>query len=161
MSETNDAGGRADPTGEPGTSGEASGSAAPEPTGDREPASGAPGEAGGERAHEHSDEHVRDQRELRLAKIQAMRVSGIEPYPVRFDFTATAGGLRAEYGDLEPGTTTEAKVRIAGRVLLLRRQGKLSFATLQDRDGHVQLFVSQKVIGEAGHDEFDHLDRGD
>ena len=47
MSETNDAGGRADPTGEPGTSGEASGSAAPEPTGDTEPASGAPAEAGG------------------------------------------------------------------------------------------------------------------
>ncbi len=161
MSETNDVDGRADTNGEPGMSGEASGSLVPGPTKDAAPEVEAPGAEHDDSIEEHSEEHVRDQRDLRLAKIAAMRETGTEPYPVRFDFTATAGGLRAEFGDLEPGTTTETNVCIAGRLLLLRRQGKLSFATLQDRDGQIQLFVSQKVIGEAKHDEFDHLDRGD
>ena len=86
---------------------------------------------------------------------------GTDPYPVRFDADTTAGALRAEYGDLEPGTTTGTEVRLAGRILLLRRQGKLSFATVQDRDGSIQLFVNQREIGEDAHDAFDRLDRGD
>ena len=44
--------------------------------------------------------------------------------------------------------------------MLLRRQGKLTFATLRDRDGEVQLFVSRSVLGDA-HDQFDDLDLGD
>ena len=108
-----------------------------------------------------TEEHLHDQRAMRLAKVDAMRAAGVEPYPVRFDFTTTAGILRAEHGNLEPGTSTEVKVRIAGRLLLLRRQGKLSFGTLADRDGSIQLFVSSAVIGAENHDEFDHLDRGD
>ena len=45
--------------------------------------------------------------------------------------------------------------------MLLRRQGKLSFATLRDRDGDVQLFVSSDVLGDDVHRDFDQLDRGD
>ena len=150
MSEPNDGDPRVETVDVPRTSGEASSSAAPGPTGDVEPD-----------GEEHSEEHIRDQRLLRLAKIEAMRAAGTEPYPVRFDFTTTAGALRGEYGQLERGTNTETTVRIAGRVLLLRRQGKLSFATLQDRDGPIQLFVNSSVIGDARHHDFDHLDRGD
>ncbi len=118
-------------------------------------------ESDGADPEEHSEEHIRDQRQLRLNKLEAMREAGIEPYPVRFDFTTTAGALRSEFGALEAGTSTETRVRIAGRVMLLRRQGKLSFATLADRDGKIQLFVSSAVIGAERHDAFDHLDRGD
>ncbi|MEP6625285.1 MAG: OB-fold nucleic acid binding domain-containing protein, partial [Acidimicrobiia bacterium] len=106
-------------------------------------------------------EEARDQRRQRLAKLDALRAEGIDPYPVRFDTSDTAGGLRREFATLEAGSNTDHRVRIAGRVLLLRRQGKLSFATLADRDGSIQLFVSQKAIGEADHDAFDRLDRGD
>ncbi len=139
------------------TTGEATGSAAPEKT---------PAERNAMDRGESDDpgtveEHLHDQRAMRLAKIDALREARVDPYPVRFDFTTTAGTLRAEYGDLEPGTSTETKVRVAGRLLLLRRQGKLSFGTLADRDGPIQLFVSSAVIGADTHDEFDRLDRGD
>ncbi len=110
---------------------------------------------------EQSPEQLRDQREQRLAKLDAMRAAGVEPYPVRFDATATAGSIRAEHGELPAGESTDVRVRIAGRLLLLRRQGKLSFATLQDRDGTIQLFVSTNQLGDERHKEFDHLDRGD
>jgi lysyl-tRNA synthetase, class II len=104
---------------------------------------------------------VAEQRRLRLAKIEALRADGTDPYPSRFDRTHTAGEVRAAYPDLAAGTETDERVRVAGRVMLLRRQGKLSFATLQDRDGDVQLFVSDDGLGAAGHAAFDDLDRGD
>ncbi|MET0895423.1 MAG: lysine--tRNA ligase, partial [Acidimicrobiia bacterium] len=98
---------------------------------------------------------------MRLQKLDDLRAQGVEPYPVRFDRSTTAGTIRAAHPDLEAGTETQEEVSIAGRVMLLRRQGKLSFATLQDRDGDIQLFVSTDGIGEAAHEAFDRLDRGD
>ena len=108
-----------------------------------------------------SDEQLRDQRLQRLAKLDALRAEGVDPYPVRFDPDTTAAALRDRYGDLEPGVDTGTVVRLAGRIVLLRRQGKLSFATVQDRDGTIQLFVNRRVVGDDAHDAFDRLDRGD
>ena len=50
---------------------------------------------------------------------------------------------------------------VAGRLQLIRRQGKLTFATLRDGTGSIQLFVSNDVIGGFHHAEFDELDLGD
>ncbi len=99
--------------------------------------------------------------ERRFAKIEKVRAEGGNPYPVRFDRDRTIAELRAEFGELEPGEETDVSVRVAGRLLLIRRQGKLSFGSLRDGTGEVQLFVSQKVIGPESHDAFDDLDLGD
>jgi lysyl-tRNA synthetase, class II len=101
------------------------------------------------------------EREHRLGKVNAIRQAGGEPYPYRFERTATAAGLHAEFGALEPGTETGHEVAVAGRLLLIRRQGKLIFATLRDASGTVQLFVSRGDVGEAGFESFDNLDLGD
>jgi lysyl-tRNA synthetase, class II len=101
------------------------------------------------------------ERARRLADLDALRARGVDPYPVRFDRDRTLGELRAEFGGLEPGVETDVHVRVAGRILLLRRQGKLTFATIRDQSGTVQLFVSRSVIGEEAHDAFDELDLGD
>ena len=45
--------------------------------------------------------------------------------------------------------------------MLLRRQGKLTFATMRDRSGELQLFASRGVMGEPAHEAFDRLDLGD
>jgi lysyl-tRNA synthetase class 2 len=103
----------------------------------------------------------RDERERRLAKLTALRATGTDPYPVRFDRTHTTAELHEHWDHLDPGGETDDVVRVAGRVLLLRRQGKLTFATVRDGGGTVQLFVSESVAGEATHDAFDDLDRGD
>ncbi len=108
-----------------------------------------------------AEDFIAEQRHLRLGKLDAMRAAGVDPYPVRFERTTTAGAIQAAHGDLQPGTEIDEKVSIAGRLMLMRRQGKLSFATLVDRDGPIQLFVSTAVIGEVAHHDFDDLDRGD
>ncbi len=99
--------------------------------------------------------------ERRFAKVEKLRAAGHDPYPVRFDRDRTIGELRAEFGALGPGEETDVPVRVAGRLLLIRRQGKLSFGTLRDGTGSMQLFVSQQVVGPERHDEFDELDLGD
>ncbi len=106
-------------------------------------------------------ERPTDERTRRLEKVESMRAAGIEPYPVRFDRSTTIGALREKFPDLEAGTETDEVVRVAGRLLLLRRQGKLTFATMRDGSGAVQLFVSEAEIGIDGHNDFDALDLGD
>lgn len=70
-------------------------------------------------------------RDVRIEKRQLFEREGIQVHPDRFERTHT---LRETMG-LKPGE----KVRTAGRVGQLRKFGKLTFATLEDFDGHIQL----------------------
>jgi lysyl-tRNA synthetase class 2 len=101
------------------------------------------------------------ERSKRFGKVDVMREAGQEPYPYRFDRTHTLADLRAAFGSIEAGTETEQRVSVAGRAMLIREQGKLIFATLKDRDGEVQLFISKAVIGDSGFAAFADLDLGD
>ena len=104
---------------------------------------------------------LQDERARRLAKVEAERARGRDPYPVRFDRTHTAAELHAAHDGIDAGSETDDVVRVAGRILLVRRQGKLTFATVRDGTGTVQLFVSRGVLGDERHAEFDELDLGD
>ena len=104
---------------------------------------------------------LQDERARRLAKVEAERAQGRDPYPVRLDRTHTTAELHAAYEGIEAGAEVDDTVRVAGRLMLIRRQGKLTFASLRDGTGTVQLFVSRAVIGDERHAAFDDLDLGD
>jgi lysyl-tRNA synthetase class 2 len=108
-----------------------------------------------------AEESAADIRTQRLAKLDHLRADGVDVYPYRFDRDRTLGGLRTEFGSLEAGAETDVEVRVAGRIMLRRPQGRLTFATIRDRDGEVQLFVSQGVMGKEPFGAFNDLDRGD
>ena len=55
-----------------------------------------------------------DERAQRLAKIDALRAAGVDPYPVRFDRDLTLGELRDRYGQLPADSGTGERVRVAG-----------------------------------------------
>ncbi|MET0663292.1 MAG: OB-fold nucleic acid binding domain-containing protein, partial [Ilumatobacteraceae bacterium] len=101
------------------------------------------------------------ERARRLGLVDGMRATGTEPYPYRFDRTHDLGELRSTWGGLEAGTETDDRVRIAGRVMLRRDSGKLMFATVRDRCGDVQLFVSKAVMGDEAFAAVKELDLGD
>jgi len=82
-------------------------------------------------------------------------------YPYRFDRTGEAADLQEQYGSLEPGSETGDRVAVAGRLMAMRRMGKLTFAVLQDRSGRIQLFVDKRTLGDEGFAEFDDLGLGD
>ena len=79
--------------------------------------------------------------------------------PYSFHRTAEAAVLQDRYESLGAGEETEDEVAVAGRVMLVRPQGRLAFATLRDSSGAVQLFALEKVTMEF--DGFARLSLGD
>jgi lysyl-tRNA synthetase, class II len=66
--------------------------------------------------------------------------------PYRFDRTATAAEIHERYDDaLSAGEETGDTYSVAGRVMLVRPQGKLAFARLDDSSGSIQLFARSGV----------------
>ncbi len=104
---------------------------------------------------------VAAERAHRLAKLDGLRERGIEPYPVTYDRDHTAAEVRDQFGSLAPDTVSETDVRVAGRLMLIRRHGGLLFANLKDQTGTLQLLVSREAIGEDGFRDVERLDRGD
>ena len=107
------------------------------------------------------DEEPASIRAQRLAKLAALRAEGVDPYPYRFDRDRTIGELREAFASLEAGEETDTVVRVVGRLMLKRDQGRLTFGQLRDRSGEVQLFVSAGVLGKETFATFNDLDRGD
>jgi len=75
----------------------------------------------------------------RRAKRDALQARGINPYPTRFERSATLAELHAAYSELEPDTRTGEVARVAGRVASVRGHGRLRFVTIEDASGSVQL----------------------
>ncbi|MCJ7726286.1 MAG: lysine--tRNA ligase [Acidimicrobiia bacterium] len=97
---------------------------------------------------------------VRLAKVEAIREAGGEPYPPNFDPDATAAGIIAAHGDLADGEESGVEVVVAGRLVGLRHVGKLAFGVLQDASGRIQLFAVAAGLGDR-FDAFTDLDLGD
>jgi lysyl-tRNA synthetase class 2 len=79
--------------------------------------------------------------------------------PYQFDHNAFAAALQETYTFLSDGEESGQSVHVAGRIMLLRRQGKLAFATMRDSSGEIQLFALDAVA--ANFDEFTKLHLGD
>ncbi len=68
--------------------------------------------------------------------------------PYNFAKTASAQDVRDRFGSLGTGEESGATVSVAGRVMLMRAQGKLAFAELRDSSGSVQLFALAGVTAD-------------
>ena len=79
--------------------------------------------------------------------------------PYSFAHNAYAGDLQQAWDHLIDGEESGVTVHVAGRVMLLRTQGKLAFATMRDSTGEIQLFALAAVT--EGFDEFVKLHLGD
>jgi len=96
----------------------------------------------------------------RRESLERLRSQGIEPFALGFAPTAHASELHELFGKIPAGEETGERSAVAGRIMLLRRQGKLSFATLRDATGDIQLFMTAAGMGPA-YDVLDLLDLGD
>jgi lysyl-tRNA synthetase, class II len=64
-----------------------------------------------------------------------------EDFPYRFEVTASPGELQERFAALAPSDGSGEVVTVAGRVMLRREMGKLTFLTLTDWTGSLQLFA--------------------
>jgi len=100
----------------------------------------------------------------RREKLGALRKAGVA-FPNDFRVDSFAGDLQADYAEAEKWTAEviEAqprRVAVAGRIVLRRIQGKVSFVQLQDGTGRIQLFIHQGTLGEP-YEAFKGWDVGD
>ena len=98
---------------------------------------------------------------VRRQKLERLRAKGIEPFALRFDRDATARDLQRKHDRLAAGASSGEVVRVAGRLVGLRRMGKLTFGVLRDGTGDIQLFLERGTLGEDGVVLLEELDIGD
>jgi len=90
---------------------------------------------------------VAEQTQVRLAKLDALRAAGVDPYPAGFGRTHSCAEVARAHAGLAPGTATGESVAVAGRLVLLRDHGRLWFATLRDWSGDLQVMISVDSAG--------------
>lgn len=66
--------------------------------------------------------------------------------PYSFPVDSNTAILTEKYSAIEEGVVTEDRYKIAGRLMLLRSQGKISFGDLRDQFGSIQLFVRSNEV---------------
>ena len=101
---------------------------------------------------------LNDQMIIRREKLEKIRALGIEPYGARFDVTYHAADVRKEADSLmESG----ASVRLAGRIMIRRGQGKAAFCVLRDQSGDMQVYFRRDELSETDWALFKLVDIGD
>ncbi len=95
-----------------------------------------------------------EQELVRIGKLDVIR-EYCNPYPDRYERTHSLKDARV----LEDGVTG---VRIAGRIVFMRKMGKLSFVRIRDIEGDMQLEIKIDMVGEKAYDFFKkQMDTGD
>ena len=75
---------------------------------------------------------LNDQMQIRREKLAALQAEGRDPFvQTKFDFNADSAAIKADYEAFEGKT-----VKVAGRLMSKRGQGKVMFCDLQDRRSH-------------------------
>jgi lysyl-tRNA synthetase class 2 len=101
-----------------------------------------------------------EERETRIQRLHALREQGINPYPNRVQRTHTIADVLAHFEELE-AQEPKGSITLTGRIRLMRRQGKIAFAQIEDGTGKMQLFFGINDIGEDAYKNVKLLDLGD
>ena len=100
---------------------------------------------------------VSEQAQIRRDKLAALQAEGRDPFRItKFDFNTDSAAIKGDYDAFEGKT-----VRVAGRLMSKRGQGKVMFCDLQDSTGRIQLFVKIDEMGEEEYNRFKKNDIGD
>jgi lysyl-tRNA synthetase class 2 len=87
---------------------------------------------------------LQDYRDERLRKLAELRELGVDPYPAKSNRTHFTNDVVEKFAELEGQTVT-----IAGRIVGIRKFGKLAFIVLRDKTAQVQLFLHAPDVAET------------
>ena len=104
---------------------------------------------------------LNDERATRLVKRAALFEAGQNPYPEHSELEDYVADIEAKYAELADGEDTEDVVKIAGRVVAKRGQGKIMFIVVRDATAEIQLFCRINDMDEAAWNTLKALDLGD
>ena len=104
-----------------------------------------------------------DQELIRREKAEKLKELGLDPYGQRFDRTAFNKDIKDKYQDIEHDEfeNINDEYTVAGRIMFIRKMGKASFFTIQDKTGNMQIYISINDVGEETYELFKSADLGD
>ncbi len=101
---------------------------------------------------------LNDQMLIRREKLEKIRALGVEPYGHKYEWDHHAKDIRENADQLEK---EETHVRLAGRIMIRRGQGKTAFCVLRDQTGDMQLYFRKDELSEQEWALFKLVDLGD
>jgi len=103
------------------------------------------------------------QEEVRIQKTKELLKIGVDPFGAKFERTSNSLEIKNKYAEdsKEILETKNVIVRIAGRIMSLRNQGKTAFLHLQDKFGTIQVYLRKDVLSEKEREAFNLVDIGD
>jgi len=84
---------------------------------------------------------LKDFRNERIRKLDELKKIGINPYPSDSYRTHTTHDVKDRFSDLEGRNVT-----VAGRIMNIRKFGKIAFIVIRDYNGHLQLFIQDSIL---------------
>jgi lysyl-tRNA synthetase class 2 len=91
----------------------------------------------------------------RLEELKELNKQGVQTFAYSYDIDNYSINIKNNFEQYENKT-----VKIAGRLMAIRRMGKASFAHIQDNEGKIQIYIKKDDIGDY-YDVFKLLDIGD
>ena len=104
-----------------------------------------------------------EQEEVRREKMRNIREKGMDPFGSRFDRTGYAAEINEKYKDVphDDFDNIDDEYKVAGRIMFIRKMGKASFISIQDKTGKLQIYISINDVGEEAYELFKTCDIGD
>lgn len=109
------------------------------------------------------ENRLSEQEIVRRNKMQDLKDKGIDPFGNRYERTENTLSIKEKYLERTKEELEELNinVKVAGRIMTKRRQGKIGFMHIQDRFGQIQIFLRYDNLGEEQYDLFKVSDIGD
>jgi lysyl-tRNA synthetase class 2 len=106
---------------------------------------------------------LKELRDERLRKLEQLKQLGINPYPSRSNRTNDLIDITGDFEQFNEKTVT-----VVGRIINIRKFGKIAFLVIKDQSSQLQLFLKEDLVDKLdtnmntiGYDELPLLDIGD
>jgi len=104
------------------------------------------------------NQNINDTNDLikrRFEELSQLYEKGFEPFAYGYDVDSYSKSIKNNFEELD-----QINVKIAGRIMAIRRMGKASFTTIQDKEGRIQIYLRKDDVGDE-YDAFKLMDIGD
>ena len=104
-----------------------------------------------------------EQELVRREKAENLRKLGYDPFGSRYDREDYADDVKEKYAtvDHDEFENMTDTVKVAGRIMFIRKMGKASFFSIKDKSGSIQVYISINDVGEDIYTLFKSADIGD
>ena len=104
-----------------------------------------------------------EQELVRREKAENLRKLGYDPFGSRYDREDYANDVKEKYAtvDHDEFENMTDTVKVAGRIMFIRKMGKASFFSIKDKTGSIQVYISINDVGEDIYTLFKSADIGD